>query len=350
MQKNKLLLTTALAGGLLASASAYAEISGNIETVIAFGSDERSAAGSIGSDERIGSEMNLVLKSGKKDLDNGGWVSYSGKLEVDDASGSAPDHEWELQIGSGNVYLGIGKDGGAANASATILPLVAGEYPGTAIAQVSTFASDFVDLMVDISSNPTAGGKEASNLTHVSANVKAAGGVIGMTYAPSTTTQDDDTDNVDDATGGSTTSFVYKGAPMDGLKVILARNVQKADTDTTAGSEYTNDKYGVSYTMGQYTVAVERQTVENDTGTAESVGTAYEIAYAVDDKMTLGIGYAVSSDEKTANAPDEKIKSVSIGYNLGGMAVTAAYMDGSDIAYTAGQDSKGIFIRTVTKF
>jgi hypothetical protein len=346
MQKNKLLLTTALAGSLLVSASAYAEISGNIETVFAFGSDERAGAGKDGSDERIGSEMNIVMKS-KSDLDNGAYYSYSGKLEVDDASGSAPDHEYEVRYGVGNFYIGAGKDSGAANAAATILPLVAGEYPGTAVAQVGTGASDFVDLMTD---SPASGGKEAGNYTHISANMNVAGGVVGVTYAPSTGTQDDDTDNVDDATGGSTTSFVYKGTPMDGLNLILARNVQKGDTDTTAGNEYTNDKIGVSYTFGQITAAVERQTYENDTKSVESKGTAYELAYAIDDKTTLGIAYAVSSDEVTANAPDEKIKAISIGYNLGGMGITASYQDGTDVGFSSGADQKGIFVRTTTKF
>jgi hypothetical protein len=344
MQKNKLLLTTALAGGLLASVSSYAEISGHIETVVAFGTDD--TATGTGSDERIGSEMNLMMKA-KHNLDNGAYFSYSGKLEVDDASGSAPDHEYEVQYGVGNMYIGIGKDSGAANAAATILPLVAGEYPGTAIGQVGPNSSDFVDLMTD---SPASGGKEASNYTHISANVKVAGGVVGVTFAPSTGTQDDDTDNVDDATGGSTTSFVYKGAPMEGLKVILARNTQKGDVDSTAGGEYTNDKIGVSYTFGQITAAVERQTYENDTKSVEQKGTAYEIAYAVDDKMTLGIAYSVASDEVTAGAPDEKIKALSFGYNLGGMGFSASYQDGSDVGYSSGKDQKGIFVRTTTKF
>ena len=61
MQKNKLLLTTALAGSLMV-ATAQAEIGGNIETVVAFGSDERAGADKNGSGTRIGSEMNFTYK------------------------------------------------------------------------------------------------------------------------------------------------------------------------------------------------------------------------------------------------------------------------------------------------
>ena len=345
MQKNKLLLTTALAGSLMA-VSANAEINGNIETVFAFGSDERAGSDKNGSDFRIGSEMNMTY--GKKhDLDNGAYFSVKGKLEVDDAQASNADHEYEIQYGFDNFYIGAGSDAGSANVAATALPLVGGEYPGTAVAQVGPSASDFVDLMTD---TPASGGKEANDKAHISFNVKVGNGVAGITYAPSTGEQDDDTDNVDDATGGSRTAFAYVGSPVEGLKVVLGQSTDNGDTNSTAGNEYENRKIGVAYTLGQFTGAVERQTYENDTSSVESKGMAYEIAYQAADNLTVGIGYAESEDEVTANAPKEKIKSLSVGYSLGAMGVTASYVDGTDIGFSNGIDQKGVYIRTTTKF
>lgn len=347
MHKNKLLLTTALAGSLIASA-AQAEIKGDIETVFAFGSDERAGTNKTGSDTRIGSEMNLSY--GKKhDLDNGAYFSVSGKLEVDDAQGEQADHEYEIQYGVENFYIGAGSDSGAANLAATVLPLVGGEYPGTAAAQIGPKGSKFTDLMGTTGSSGSAG-KEANDKAHISVNAKVAGGVAGITYAPSTSEQDDDTDNVDDADGGSRIQFAYVGSPVEGLKVVLGQTTDSGANNSTAGSEYENQKIGVSYNFGQFTVAAERQTQETDNDSVDMTGTGYEVAYSVSDNMTFGVALSKTSDDKTASAVDEDIKSVSIGYSLGALGITASYVDVTDADNVSGNDQKGIFIRTKTKF
>ena len=357
MKNNKLLITTALVGGLLAG-SAHAEIKGDIESVLAFGSDESGTTGTggKGSDFRIGSEANLAYKN-KIELNNGAYFNVSGKVELDDAHDVTNnyDHEYEVQYGVGNFYLGLGSDSGKANLAATALPLVGGEYPGTAAGQVGPASSKFVDHMGTTGATGTQGG-EANDKAHISANITGLGGVFGITYAPSTGEQDDDTDNVDDATGGSRTGITYVGKPVDGLSVVIGQTVAHADTNSLGG-EITTRKLGLGYDFGGFTAAVERQTHEREVGTdvvaatrLDMTGTAFEVAFAAADNITLGAGYAITKDDVTANAKDEKIMSLSIGYDLGGMGLTASYVDATDVDNTSGADQKGVFIRTKAKF
>ena len=136
MKQSKLLLTSALVGSVALAGSAFADISGDITTTIQLGSDD-GAATSNGSDERIGSEVNIKYSS-KADLDNGMTAGIKGKLEFQ--NGTA-DQEYEMTIGTDSAYLGIGSDGGNSIRSSA-LPFL-GYVPGTLAEAVSLLSGSF---------------------------------------------------------------------------------------------------------------------------------------------------------------------------------------------------------------
>jgi hypothetical protein len=344
----KLLCTSALIGSLVSGvALAELKIGGDITHTINVGSNETSSATNNVASERFGTEMNLTIAS-KKDLNNGMYISYSGKLEFDDTPDGA-DNEYEIRIGQGNFYIGAGSDSGNNISSSPTLPNV-GYTVGSLAFNVGGKTPLNYDGLIGTDST-TRGVNEANNFSHLSLNYNTLGGTVSYIYAPNTTTEnDDDSDNVDDSTGGSTYAILYQGSPVENVKVIIGRNEQSGDTNTNTASELTTDKFGVSYNFGQFAAGVEYQTYE-DAGTKEANVWNYSVAFKASDALTLGIQYGVGEDEDAGSVgPKEKIKAVTAGYNLGPASIALSLVDGESINNVNGTDVEGAVITTKFKF
>ena len=75
------------------------------------------------------------------------------------------------------------------------------------------------------------------------------------------------------------------------------------------------------------------------------------VAYPVTNAVTVGAYYQSTEDDSTAaNSPDEDVKMISIGYNLGGGSVALSILDMEDRNNTAGEDAQGIMITTKVGF
>jgi hypothetical protein len=337
MKQSKLLLTSALVGSVALAGSAFADISGDITTTIQLGSDDGTAT-SNGSDERIGSEVNIKYKS-KVDLDNGMTAGINGKLEFQ--NGTA-DQEYEMTIGTDSAYLGIGSDGGNSIRSSA-LPFL-GYVPGTLAEAVSTHATQAMDLL---------GESEASEIEHLSLNAKAAGGTFTFRYAPKSSDTKSDAGSVDEGTGGSRTEMVYSGSPVEGLKVIIGQNIVQADDDTTNSEEETVKKIGVSYNFGQFAVGAEQQKIEDEDNVQDDDAklTQFAATFAASDKLTIGLTYSESEDEDSSpSGVDEEITTFEVGYNLGGMNIIASYVSAEGMSHTNNQDADGLVLRTSLGF
>lgn len=355
MNKTKLLLSTALASSLLIGA-ANAKMGGSITTTLTLGSDETDAAAAAknGSSERLGSEVNLTYK-GKKDLEafEGGYVSVKGKVELDDsdATQGGYDNEFEVQIGAGNFYLGYGEDSGN-NSAKTVMPYL-GYHPGTLAENAGDVQTSVYDLL---------GEAEAGNYSHLSANFKAAGGTFSYIYAPNTNDGTDDSDKLSGGTGGSTTDIVYRGSPIEGLKIMAARNTQQYESTTTS-DDIKVTKIGATYNFGQFSVGYEQQDIDNPGVTtaatnadgADTVdGTeqvSYAVAYKASDRITIGLDYTEGQPGKTsAEIVDEEITTLRVGYDLGGAAIVASYIDAENIGNNKGENFEALHLRSVVKF
>ena len=338
----KLLCSTALAGALIVSGSALAElkIGGNVTHTTTFGKDDSSST-ATGSAERLGTEMNLTLSS-KQDLKNGMYMSYKANIEFDSAGTTTPDVEYEIQLGQGNFYIAAGSDAGNNISSSPTLPAV-GYHVGSLAQNISTRDPLNYDGLLNAG--------EVNNPSHLSLNYKVAGGTASVLWSPNVTEDDNDAARLNTSGGASRIGYIYQGSPVPNVNVIIGRSVESADTDVSSG-EKTNDKAGISYNFGQFQAGYEYQKYSTGNDSAEEKANNFAVTFKASDSVTLGIQHSRTKDEKTAGALTEKLTAISAGYNLGPASIAVSLVDGDNVGgtTTSGVDHQGIVITTKMGF
>jgi len=143
---------------------------------------------------------------------------------------------------------------------------------------------------------------------------------------------------------------------VKGLDAFVYRGVQDTDTPGTTGltEDVTGTKYGLSYNFGQFSVAASRSQVAS-TADVEGKTTSLGAAFAVNKELTIGLIHSkTSADGVTTSAksatPDEKLKAINIGYNLGPVVANAVLVDSENVGGVAGTDPKVFFVNLTTKF
>jgi hypothetical protein len=132
---------------------------------------------------------------------------------------------------------------------------------------------------------------------------------------------------------------------IKGLNVEAFMN--KSDAIGGSLSDLKGEMYGVRYNTGAITVAAQR----SETTSIASVklkSDSFGAAYAVTKDLSIGLSYGVT--DKTATTVDEKIKQVSIGYNLGPVLVGASYAQVEDMGNVTSIDGDTLVFRASTKF
>jgi hypothetical protein len=348
----KLLSSSALVSAMLISGAALAEfkVGGDVTATYVLGSHDDSTADANHSDNRIGNETNIKF-SGKKDLANGLKVAYSGKAEFD-KQGSAPDHEYELKIGSGDMYVSFANDGGQTNKT-MLTPFIS--YPTSSSANAITpirpaFHADTKITEVSEANNIGFGGKIGTGNFVVryapNANTSAPGNDIDNIEADSTST-----------TNGSGMLVAYKGTFNNVGFAAAYTTLQKADDSVAGKDDATEKRVALSYNFGAAKVGIDHIMHEPGTaadGTGDQDTTILGVAYKVSDAVTVGAYYQETSDEGPASTKrDEEIRMLSIGYNLGGASVALNIVDLENnlmAAAPAKEDYQGLLITTKVGF
>jgi hypothetical protein len=142
------------------------------------------------------------------------------------------------------------------------------------------------------------------------------------------------------------------GANVAGVKGLSLRYFyNKEDKSTSALPDLEGRSYGIGYQVGAFGVGAEKHTQNRtaDTGTADADLTVktYGVTYAASQNVTLGLTQLKTD---TVGLVKEKITSLQLGYNLGPVAVIAAYSKGDDVGGVAGVDNTEGAIRLSTKF
>ena len=337
--KNKLLITTAIASGMMISSAALAEVkvSGDVEAT------HRSVSYDLASEQvdsaaGLGIETNIIIGY-KGTLKNGMTVSAGSVLE----DGTA-DSEY-LTIGGSAVSFTIGQDVGN-NLSATVVPHIS-DQSGTFYSMGNATTANTFNLVTLV--NNQQGGKPHEPL-HVSLDGKVAGGTATFRYTPSMSSTQSDS-GIEDA-GNSAIEVLYQGSlGVSGLNVQIgtARQTPANDSDATTDDAVLN-KVGASYNFGQ--VSVGAQTQRYDSGAATNADTeqnTFAIVFAASDSFRIGARYEVV--DKDGLTADEKMKTIEIGYNLGGLGIELAVGQIENIAGVAANgDADIIQIRTRQAF
>jgi hypothetical protein len=351
----KLLSSSALVGAMLISGAALAEfkVGGDVTATVIFGGHDDSTADKNQSDNRIGNETNIKL-SGSKDLANGLKATYAGKLEHDGQGGAGePDHEYELKIGSGNMYVSFANDGGLTHRN-HVTPFVS--YPTSSSAEA-------------ITQNPTAyagdtnlGGVAVANNIGIGGSV--AGGNFVIRYAPNAGGGGGNdiakisSDSIGTVGSGMIAAYTGKFGNV-GVSAAYT-SVQKNDDNIAEEDDATEKRVGLSYNFGAAKVGIDHIRYETGEATSDTLAkldrdtTMMGVAYKVSDTVTVGAYYQETTDETTASTrQDEEIKMLSIGYNLGGASVAVNIVDveGNGLAGAGEKDDhQGVLITTKVGF
>jgi len=145
---------------------------------------------------------------------------------------------------------------------------------------------------------------------------------------------------------------------VKGLDAFIYRGVQDTDTPGTTGltEDVSGMKYGLSYNFGQFSVAASQSKVTS-TADVEGKTTSLGAAFAVNKELTIGLIHSKTSADGTATTaksatpvPDEKLKAINVGYNLGPVVANAVLVDSDSVGGVAGTNPRVFFVNLTTKF
>ena len=334
--KNKLLMTTAIAGTFAFAGASFAEtkVIGNLETTFNSVSNDTK----INSGRHLDAETNIGL-TGSKELDNGLKATYGFILE----NGNS-DTEY-LTVGTDTVNFAVGTDFGN-NLSSSAVPHV-GDQAGTVVRPDASTSTSITGANIPVAN--------VHNASHVALNIKGMGGTITARYSPDLSNTRGTASNLASDVGESGTEFLYTGnLGVDGLKLIVGQGNVTALTDT-GSKDGKHQKFGVGYNFGQFAVGAE--VVKSETAAAAASQDEIDInkvgiSFAANDSITLGLNYQ-EAEMQTAGAKvgsDEEVTMVSIGYNLGGLGIQIQYAQVDNVLNSTGTDAEALQIRTIQNF
>jgi hypothetical protein len=226
------------------------------------------------------------------------------------------------------------------------------------MANISGFA-DFTELADGIN------GQQAAAIDTHNSPVGAFGvgimqktniGTLSALFVPSTTNaaMNDITNTATKAQVGSGNSGYEIGFRGDlGVKNLDAAvfyNSTNTETpgETTKTSDTKGKMVGAKYTLPMnLTIAGEHATNTASTGVDTKTKSA-GLSYALNKEVTVGYVYAKTNTD--AQAQNEKIQSVNLGYNLGPVVANVQVTKGENIAHSAAADGDTVYMSLTTKF
>jgi hypothetical protein len=322
----KLMFGSALAASVLLAGSSFAEtkISGYLETTYNTKSSTTAGAADNAGPGTIGYEAQVALSASTK-LSNGLDLSSGFAIE----NGVQTDQFVKLSMGATSFAIGNDVSGVADNVShEDFTPNVAQDIHLVGIGGVDDIESVH--------------GGNGFYVAH-----KASMFTVEGVYNPAAGETDAQAASANSATSGSGYDVAIHGNfGVEGLKLGYAMSEKKADSSAVANSEVKGKGYGVMYSANGFTVGAGR--VINTASNLDTTNTSYGVSYQLSDQLTLAV--TAGKQEKDAQAVDTDYRSYQIGYDFGGLGVTAGYYQVEDALYTAGTDHETLEIRTVTKF
>jgi len=380
--KNKLLLSSALVGSLAITglASAQTTISGSLD--LSYKTISNEGAFTKRTDAGFGREAQINVQN-KGKLSNGLDYAAGFALEFDGKSGNAQSsttavastddahrrisrENTYMDIIMGTTTLSVGMDH-LNNMSFSSAPRVA-QHASTTVtsAQLTTGT---MDLAAGTASGgvayqfyPGAASLGASNYMGLGIQQVTPFGTITGQYFPRASGQQAGNDGV--ATGDIDDAYElhFRGdLGVKGLSVNLGRNVVTAPTAgvVNVGENQKGTAMGIGYNLGQFALGIQQNKTENGNNVAGSkVDTkSVEIGatFAATKEISIGITHVKTDGtfRATSNTPmaaDEKIKSLTVGYNLGAITMSATAAKVDDARGVSGNDSDIVLVRAGTRF
>ena len=308
---------SALAGSLAAMSVNAAELTATGGASISFAGQEAVSSGN-------GLSMNdSITFSGSTELDNGWTVSTSFLLDNSDGvEGSIFDaRSITIDTGSAGIISFEGDDAaGAMGAVDDVMPTADGNETWDVLG-----ASDASGATAELNS---LGSANSNNMIKYSSGSMVDGLTISASYTPS-----DGTTEVE-----SSTDFAVAYTGYEGLTLGYAVGEDNAIAGT--GSFDLSTMY-VKYAYGPVTVGYQESEKEGNNASNTDEFEAFGITYAVTEDIS--VGFAESTVDLGDSSTDQVTQNVSFSYTMGGMSVTASFIDqeNSGGSTAAADDRKG---------
>lgn len=362
----KILTTTALASALLVTANAsFAQTTVTGQLDIGYQALSGKGATTLGKEAsfRTFTRETQINVANKGKLSNGLDYAAGFSWEVDGGESIAADGAF-----SENVYLDFIMGGTTLTISADHI-----QNPNFEITNLAGGVADIDDLVQGHGSSTTNKSLAGIHGTNTANSASQAHGIgiiqnLGVAtasfyYAPDRTTggaaANDAGANTLRDLGQSQMEIMVRGdLGVKGLNAFVYRGTSDTDTPGTTASnkDLEGFKYGASYNFGKISAAASQAKVESATG-MEAKTTSFGLAYALNNQLTIGlIQSKTEADALTTSAttktsvPDEKLRAINIGYNLGPVVVNAMAVQGDNIGGAAGADADALHLNFTTKF
>ena len=332
----KLLLSSALAASVLFAGSSFAEtkVDGSLETTINTKSTKTSGTSDNSAPSTIGHEAVLKVSTSKA-LSNG--LNLSAGFAIDssvDASSTGKSDGFQNQfvtLSAGQTSISIGHDVSGVEDNVShedFTPHVAQDFHSVGTGSAMTGVTQ-------------AHGDNGIYLKHT-ADMLTFEGV----YTPTQSADHTTAASANTAASGSAYGLAVKGnLGVPGL--TIGYGLSKVTADTSNATKAEGKTYGAKYAMAGFTVGYGTNENTATTGVKTDV-TSYGVAYQVNNQLSVAVNFGEADVSNIAI--DEKLRSFEVGYDFGGMGVTAGYYQLENDGGSSGADNEVIEIRTVTKF
>ena len=355
--KNKLLLSTALISGLISGSAAIAQTSVTGNLAINFKSQSFDGANSASSTRGFGRESQVNVQN-KGKLNNGMDYAARFTLEFDGNNSTV--------VAGGQTITSTSEANSISNENVYI-DFISGNTTFTVgVDHIQNITTSQVPQITDIMDNVIAGFSGAAINTigartkesmgfGVVQKIPQAGLSASINYAPKAF----DFGGTDQSAGATATvansSYEYGvvGTDTFGVKGLGLRYfANKTDAATAAVTEIKGSHYGISYATGPaaigYEVHKQNRITPSATAEADLKSDTIGATYALSPTFTAGLTYVKTSAQTTT--VDEKVTSLSLGYNLGPVAATVQYAKGEDITNTTNTDMDVLYLKLSTAF
>jgi hypothetical protein len=364
--KNKMLRTTALVGSLFvlgtSVSNAQTTITGQLDLSYRAVSNDK-ADKKQDSFRGFGKESQINIAN-KGKLNNGMDYAAGFSLEFDgndtasttaggggDLSGAANGENVYIDLISGNTTITFGADHiQNPDSHAHINPAgvgyitgytvgIGGLYPTGANSPYNAYGAGIVQTV------PGFGKVSANYVPNPTFGTSNIAGTVGPEIGNAATVSHYD---------GAAESAYEVGFVGDfGVKGLTVLAFKNSETNKQDASTVTNKtkghRIGASYNFGQITVGLDKAEQTGTTG-IELDGKAASVTFAATKDFSIGATYG-KADSSAAGTVDEKIKLISLGYNLGPVAVNATVRDiENQGGLTSNGDSQDAIVRLSTKF
>jgi len=328
------MLTTALAGSLIASA-AVAEIAvkGAIEVTLGSG-ETPSTSTKTNQGTTIGYETNLTFSGGTK-LTNGTEV----KVNANFADSTMTDQAIHFVMGNSSIYIGTDQNGANLDDGHTT-PVVAQRIEDSNAGLGVTYNPDKASIH----------GADVIGFT-----TKTGVGTFSIGYAPKVAAAGGTASTPSSAKSGSGTAIGYAGnLGVEGLNAIAAYTVKTLNS--LDAQEITATKVGLGYTVGSVSFGANQTSIDDtNNGTVYAAGGEYKttsasVVFAANDAISIGYQVGKLETNTGGSSVDEDVQSITIGYNLGGATVTAQWTEVENKGTVANTNGEAIELRIVQAF